>query len=378
MAHAVLGRDPHVTIVDFDPTVIAKQTTECGSASCAAALTAACAWAVAQGVDYYATVAVATRYQSNYVCTKRGSGSIFDKHDPPCEEGHETDQRTTASFSLDVYDARSCALVPGLSQKLDTTAPGPEDESKPEALHELGLAAPAKSPGFPDQITVEASGRVAGEAVHDGLFALYRAGVYRGYVELRSTGTAAEQIRPLQCCFEPSAGDALVARGRRKYVDLALDGAVGSLTFDGTRRFAGGMGIHVRYYPIDAGFQFGFGADLIGNGNVDANVALFTPEIGYGIRPSPALRVSANLGAGFARATQAIPGMTDAIPAAFAGHVLATLRAQTHFATWWYVGGDAGYVLSGTFDSWDGTGFPLAKPMSVRSPIARIYAGFDL
>lgn len=378
LARSVLGRDSHVTVVDLDESVIATPAADCGSARCPAAVELATQWARQQGLDYVAIATVATQYRSRYVCTKYDTSDLLSKNGGACVEGHETDQATTATFLLDVYDAVTHQRVPALSTEVKSTALGPREQSESEARYQLGMEAPAKAVGFPDQIHIGPSGGIIGSDARDGFYAVYRGSHYLGGADVRGAGTASERVTALRCCFTPSAGDALVARGRTHHLELALEGVVGSLTFDGDRRLAIGGGLHVRYFPLDGGFRFGAGFDWIGNGAVDATALLVTPEIGWGIRPAPAWHLSANLGAGMARAQQVIAGMNDAAPLAITAHAIATLRAQLQLDSWWYVAGDAGYVYSGTFDKWDGDGFAAARPMSVRSPVLRLVAGVDL
>ncbi|HEY5928422.1 MAG TPA: hypothetical protein VIV11_42340, partial [Kofleriaceae bacterium] len=355
---------------------IEKQKTTCGTASCQLAVDAACSWSALQGAEYYAIASVSAQYSSSYKCTAYDT-SIFDKNDGDCIEGHETNQASTASYVLDVYDVKTCKEVRALSQRITSRAFGVEEQSKPEALAKLGAKVPAKAEGLPDQIMIGADGRVVGEAT-DNYYALFRGGDYRGYVRVRGAGTQAEQLRPMYFPMAPQPGDALVRRGRRKFVDLALDGAIASLTFDGSRHIAGGIGAHVRHYTLDGGLQYGFGADLLGSVATNTNVFLFTPELGWGVPIAPGFVASANVGVGFARGKQVIASMNDMLTNAYAAHVIATARVQTFLTTWFYVTVDAGYVYTGTFDDWNGTGIGAARPMSMRSPIARIYAGFDL
>lgn len=357
LAREVLARDPLVTVVDIDASVVANGRE------------AACAWAKQHGVDYYVTGGVDARYSSEFVCTRYETGSILDKNDPPCAEGHHKNQRTTATFALGVYDVTTCELAPGLATRVETFVDGEEDVSKPAALAELVVQAPAKAVRFPSQVRVAAGGTVDAP---DGYYARYRDGRYRGYV-------AVEGGRPrvLHCCEPLAAGDALVARGTRKLLELAITGAVGSLTVGGERHLAPGVGAHVRYHPLDTGLQLGFGADLFGGRGVDATAILVGGEAGWGFRPSSAVALSANVGVGLAHARQAAGASQDGATA-LAPHATATLRAISTFATWWYVGADVGFVYSAALDGWDGDGAAAARPMSVRSPLARLWIGLDL
>lgn len=378
MARSVLDRDPHIKLLAFDPTVIDKQKTDCGTASCQEAITAACSWSALQGAEYYAIASVYAAYSSSYECTKYDS-HLFDKHDE-CVEGHETNQATAATYSLDVYDVKTCTAVPALSQKLMARAWGPEETSKPEALAKLAARVPAKSEGLPDQITIGPDGRVVGEAARDGFYALYRAGQYRGYVELRGAGTPAEQLRPMYFPMAPAAGDALVARGRRKFVDLALDVPVGFITFDGTRHAAGGIGLQLRHYALDGGLQYGFGVDLLASPSTDSNLYLFAPELGYGVPIAAGMVLSLNLGVGLTRGNHQVDLAGERpILVAYAPHALAVARLQTFLATAFYVTADVGFVYSGALDDWKNDGATVAQfVMSMRSPIARLNIGFDL
>lgn len=366
-AHQVLARDPHVTVIDLDPAVIERERVLCGDASCPLARDVACAWARGQGLDYYVIGRAGARFDSTFVCTAHRGGSIFDKNGPPCSDGYDKDQHTTATFTLDVHAVDTCQIAPGLSTRVSTRAEGAEDLSKPEAIARLNQAALAKTVPFPDQITVGPGGSVDAP---DGYYARYRAKRYRGFVAVESG-----RVRALHCCDASTRGDVLVARGPRRLIELALDGVVGSLTFDGRRRLAGGVGAHLRYYPLDAGVRVGVGADLVGSGSVDA--VLFTPEVGWGFRPSSALSLSANLGLGLTQARQRIAS-ADAAPKAYAPHAMATVRVVTFFAQGWYVGGDVGYVYTGALDRWEGDGAPDARPMSIRTPIARLWLGLDM
>jgi hypothetical protein len=373
IARSALTRDPHVTLIDIDPAALEQAKAECGNATCSHVHEAACAWSTQQGADYYAVAFVDARYNATYKCDSY-KFSLSAKNDE-CTSGHYENESSIASYTLDVYDAKTCKQVPSLAKKISSHAAGVEEQSKPEALAKLAAEVPAKSEGIPDQITIAPNGGIVGEA-QDGFYALFRGGDYRGYVKVRGAGTPAEEVRPMYFPLAPAAGDTLVARGRRKFVDLALDVPVGFISYDGTRHPAGGFGAHIRHYKLDGGLQFGFGTDYLASLATNSNVFLFTPELGWGVPIAPGFVVSANVGAGWTRADQV--DSSDVLHTAYAVHVIATARMQTFLATWLYVTADVGYVHSGTLDNWDGTGPGGGKPMAMRSPIARIYAGFDL
>jgi hypothetical protein len=373
IARSALSRDPHVTLIDIDPAALEQAKTDCGNASCSKVHAAACAWTAQHGADYYAVAYVGTHYNATYHCDTYKLS--LSKHGDECSSGHYENESSTASYTLDVYDAKTCEAVPALAKKISSTAPGVEEQSKPEALAKLAAEVPAKSEGIPEQIMIGPSGAIVGGA-QDGFYAVFRGGNYRGYVNVRGAGTPAEQLRPMYFPLTPAPGDTLVARGRRKFLDLAVDGAVGFISYDGARHPAGGIGAHIRHYKLDGGFQFGFGTDYVGSLATSSNVFLFTPEVGWGVPIAPGFVVSANLGAGWARANQL--DAADMVHTAYAAHVIATARMQTFLTTWFYVTADVGYVHSGTLDDWDGTGPSGGKTMAMRSPIARVYLGFDL
>lgn len=59
MAHSVIGRDPHVTLIDLDPEVAKQSRT-------ASSVEPACAWSVQQGAEYFATASVHAGYSSTF------------------------------------------------------------------------------------------------------------------------------------------------------------------------------------------------------------------------------------------------------------------------------------------------------------------------
>jgi hypothetical protein len=333
LTRQVLAKDPRATVVEIDPALAATGRE------------AGCKWAVEQQADYYIVGTVGTKFGSTYVCTKRG-GSILDKTEGPCIEGHAENEHTTATFTLETLDAET---------------------SKPEAIAQMTQSALTQARAFPDQIELDASGAVDAP---DGYYALYRGREFRGFV-----AREAASFRSLHCCDTPGPGDRLVARGKRKLLETAINFTGGSFQYDGERVLAGGMGAHVRYYPLDAGFRFGFGFDLVGTPSAKANSFLFFPEIGWGFRPSSAISLSANASVGWARGRQV---HMERLAGSYTWLAGANLRVITFFTKWWYLGADVGYVHSGEFGMWDGDGAGMARPMSVRSPLGRIWAGFDL
>jgi len=325
LAKEVLSRDPHINLIEGD----APDSEQCR-------------WAAAHGAEMYAVAAVNAGYASSFECTHYKT--TFSKHDE-CEEGHETNQHTTASYALVWYDAATCTELPHLAAKFSATAPGEEAQSKPEALARLAETVRMKSQALPDQVTMDAQGRLTGDA-HDGFYAVYRAGQYRGYV--RRDG---EDLVPMYCCFETQPGDTLVERGRRKFLELALDFSASRIA----SRFVAGGGIHLRHYKLDGGFQFGFGADGMA-GSDSRMLKLITAELGWGIPIAPGFVASANVGFGWAirYAFEFSRGETD-------DALTPMLRVQTFLTTVVWVSMEAGVVFS-----------------EERSPISRISAGFDL
>jgi hypothetical protein len=326
LAREVLARDPHITLVEGD-------TPESEH----------CRWAVAHGAELYAIAAVDAAYDSTFECTKY-SGGLLEKHEQ-CVEGHETGKHTAAHYSLTTYDTATCKPVPQLDAKFSALAGGDEEQSKPEALANLAERVRAQSKQLPDQITLDAEGRIVGDA-RDGFYAVYRQGEYRGYVERRG-----EYLTPRYFPMELQPGDTLVERGRRKFLELAFD-------FTASRvadRFATGGGMHLRHYKLDGGFQFGIGVDgLVASGG--RTLKLITGELGYGLPIAPGFVASANVGFGWAirTVTEFSKGETD-------DALTPMLRVQAFLTTWWFVAVEAGVILS-----------------EERSPISRITAGFDL
>jgi hypothetical protein len=326
LAKEVLSRDGHITLIEGD----VPDSEQCG-------------WAAAHGAQMYAVAYVDAGYDSTFKCTKT-EGGIFSKHEE-CVDGYETDKHTSASYSLTTYDATTCKEIPRLTARFSATALGEEEQSKPEALATLAQRVRAKSEQLPDQLTLDAQGRLVGDA-HDGFYAVFRAGQYRGYV--RRDG---EDLTPMYCCFEPQPGDALVERGRRKFLELAID-ATASRT-DG--QFAIGGGAHLRHYKLDGGFQFGFGADgLVAAG--DRTLKIVTAELGWGVPIAPGFVASANVGVGW---TVHYDG--DNIKSATESALTPMLRVQTFLTTFVFVSMEAGVLFAGG-----------------PAPISRITAGFDL
>ncbi len=326
LAKEVLSRDPHIALLDADAPD-AEQ----------------CRWAAAHGAQMYAVAYVDAGYDSTFKCTKT-EGGILTKHEE-CVDGYETNQHTSASYSLTTYDAATCKEIPRLTARFSATALGEEAQSKPEALATLAERVRMKSQALPDQVTIDAQGRLVGDA-HDGFYAVFRAGQYRGYV--RRDG---DDLTPMYCCFEPQPGDTLVERGRRKFLEFALD-VTASRT---DSRFAMGGGAHLRHYKLDGGFQWGIGADgLVASG--DRNLKLVTAELGWGLPIAPGFVASANLGVGWA-----VHYDGDNIKSETESAFTPMLRVQTFLTTFVFVSMEAGVLFA------DGP-----------APISRVTAGFDL
>lgn len=344
LAREVLARDSHITLVEGD----APDSEQCS-------------WAAAHGAELYAVAYVDAGYSSSFQCTKY-SGGLLDKHEE-CVDGHETDQHTSASYTLTTYDAATCKEVPRLTAKFSARAPGEEEQSKPEALANLTERVRMKSEALPDQVTIDEQGRLAGDA-HDGFYALYRNGQYRGYVKRHG-----ESVTPMYWPMEVEPGDTLVERGRRKFLELAFDFTASKI--EGA--FAAGAGVHLRHYSLDGGFQFGVGADWFTKSADNGTMTLVQGEVGWGIPIVPGVVMSANLAMG--RATLSKDGLGEngngVADAALA--VTPLIRVETFLATWFFVAVDAGVLVTGDFE------LPtVVAPISQRAAISRITAGFDL
>jgi hypothetical protein len=350
MAHAALQPDPHVTLLDVDAAAIDKEKV----------VSTGCAWANAHGAEYFALATAGARYSSSYECTSY-KFSLSAKHDE-CAAGHETNQMSIATYTLDVYDAKTCQDVRALSTKVGAYAGGEEAQSRPEALAKLASAVRAKAEGLPEQAFIGPDGRVVADEPHDGTYALYEDGAYAGYVTVTNAGTPAERIHPLYCCIAPGPGDALVERGRRKFLDLALTGV-----FSIGPHFTGpGVGAHVRHYALDGGLQLGVGGDLVTSS--DYAIALVTGEVGWGFPIAPGFVVSPNVGVGWA---QVGPRGDTTGSRDVAAQVTPRVRVQTFLATWWYAALDVGYVVTGAIPS-------VGLTDTQRATILRLNLGFDL
>lgn len=350
MAHAALQPDPHVTLLDVDAAAIDKEKVTA----------AGCAWATEHGAEYFAVAGASARYSSSYECTSYKL-DLSGKHDA-CAAGRETNQMTFASYNLDVYDAKTCQPVRALATKVGVYASGEEAQSRPAALAKLAAAVRAKAEGLPEQAAIGREGRVVADEPHDGYYALYQDGAYAGYVTVTGAGTPAERIHPLYCCIAPGPGDALVQRGRRKFLDLALTGV-----FSIGPHFTGpGVGLHVRHYALDGGLQLGAGGDLITSS--DYAVALVTGEVGWGFPVAPGFVVSPNVGVGWA---QMGPRGQTTGSRDVAAQVTPRVRVQTFLATWWYAALDVGFVVTGSMPS-------LGLTDTQHATILRLDLGFDL
>lgn len=372
LARQMLGRDGRVHVVAFDATSNERQRTSCAGLDCPDALSRACTWAAEQGLDYYALARYSAGFSSKFECTERARTKLGDKNDPECVKGVEIDKSSLARFTLDVYEVANCTNVPWVNVSKDAWARGEKAVSLPAAEAQLLREMDTAKVPFPDQLGIAANGRVVNaDRQGDGLFALFRGGKFRNLVRITGVGTQTETIEPLECCVTPSAGDALVRRGGYRYLELAVPINTALLTRDNTREAVWGIGAHLRYYPIEGGFQASLGADLTGNSA--QRIVLFSGEVGWGIRSGRRLFLSANVGGGVGRADEAVPAFGQI---AFAPHAIANVRVIAHLIRWLYVGADLGYLHSATYDDWTGDGAAVADDLAFRTPFARVFLGF--
>jgi hypothetical protein len=266
-----------------------------------------------------------------------------------------------------VFDAKTCHKDERLSRELVTFAWGREETSKPEALRELTEAAPRLTYDLPDQVVVLPDGRVVG---NDGQYAVFRGGAYRGYARVDDG-----EVSPMMLGLRPRPGDVLSKRGPRRFLDAAAAVELASITFDGSRELAPGVGAQLRYYSLDGGLQLAGGIDLYGG--LDAHVTTYGGEVGWGVAIATGLVLSANVGGGVARARQFIPHTSDSFPSARVLVLDTTARLQTFLATFLYVTVDLGYVHTRSFDGWHGSLATDPRPVSLRSPFARLSVGLD-
>jgi hypothetical protein len=371
-ARQMLDRGGRVHVVAFDATSNEREQPSCVGLDCSEAISRACTWAAEQGLDYYALARYFAEFSSQFKCTKHARAKLFDKNEPECVDGVETDQSSVARFTLDIYEVADCTNGPWVNVSKDAWVHGEKAVSLPAAEAQLLREMDTAKVLFPDQIRIVANGRVVTtDRQGDGLFTLFRGGKFRNLVRITGGGTQPETIEPLECCVTPSAGDVLVRRSGYQYLELAVPINTALLTRDNTREAVWGIGAHLRYYPLEGGFQASLGADLTGNSG--QRIVLFSGEVGWGIRFGRRLFLSANVGGGVGRADEAVPAFGQI---AFAPHAIANVRVIAHLIRWLYVGADLGYLHSATYDDWTGDGAAVADDLAFRTPFARVFLGF--
>lgn len=352
-------RDPKVELRLVDPRDVPGACSDDGA--CVISPEQGCTWARGNALDYFVHARVDASSSSRFVCT-RESG-IFDKS-PECIEGYTTDERSQASVAVATYDAITCTQVSTLSLALLRHEGGATAEDR-EAAADTALGATAVAlPTFPAQVTVDAGGRITG--TERGHYAMFRDRRYRGTLKVDDPATPGTM---LTCCFAPAPGDVLVRRGRITQLSFDPSLTLTRLTVAGERELAAGLGLHLRHYKMDGGLEITLSGDVASA--TSAGIATVIGAVGWGIRPAPALRLSATAGGGLAYAVQS-PADQHAYalaPAAWLG-----ARAIVTPVPWLYVGVEAGLVYAAALDSWEGDGQAGAAPVELRAPMLRIFA----
>ncbi|HTL33782.1 MAG TPA: hypothetical protein VL326_11690 [Kofleriaceae bacterium] len=378
LAKRVLSADSRVEVIAFDPTVNEKGRTDCGNLACPLAVEPACKWAAQQGADYYAIAAVGSAFKQTSKCTKHHTdwSKVFDKGDDDevCDESVITSEGTTGGFTLTIYDAVRCEVVPALSEQVQTYAAGSKEESNIEAAAQVAELAPTKFPGFPDQTVIGPDGHVV-NAPGDGQYALFRDRQFEGIARIHHTGMPNEHVHMLMCCTEPQPGDVLVRRGPMHFYELDLTFDAGVVERGDAHVGGLGAGLQIRRKPLAQGLEYGLGASTM-NDEGSLGTATFRIETGWGYQVSALLHLSAALEVGFAYFAQ---GVGAERATGFAPYVMPQARAQLAIR-WWYLGLDGGYAMSSTIGrgDWSGAGANIAEDARMRGPLGRLYTGITL
>ncbi len=359
-------RDPKIELSAVDLTQVEPA---CTTSECTTDLAKGCHWARTQGLDYFADGRLSSATSSEFKCTKYDIGTLFDKNGGACVEGHEINQRSSATFTVTTYDVVECTLVSSLSSELRSYTRGnaPEDvqavTSDALAKGDVGL------PTFPAQVTLDGMGRITGDET--GFYALFRERTYIGTMEVDDVSAPGKM---LTCCHDPFSGDALVRRGRVTQISLDLSGTLTQLRVAGDQQIAGGAGLNLRYYKMDGGLEITVSGESITAGGDQGGAGIVLGTVGWSFRPNSALRLSASAGGGLLYATQTRMDMF-----AYAVEPVAWLGGRAIFTPvpYIYVGADLGYAVSGETDSWEGEGRALADPMALRAPLVRVFAGLS-
>lgn len=358
-------RDPKIEI---SPVVLEQVDPACATYECTTDIAKGCHWARTKGLDYFADGRLSSASSSEFKCTKR-DGSIFDKNEGDCIEGHEINQRSSATFTVTTYDVHECKPISSLSSELRAYTSGNAAEDVQEVTGEALAKGDLGLPTFPAQVTLDGSARITGD--EPGSYAVFR---NRKYIGTMLVDDVSAPGKMLTCCHEPAVGDALVRRGRVTQISLDPSATLTQLSVAGEQRIAGGGGLNLRYYKMDGGLEVTVSGESITAGDGHGGAGLVLGTVGWGFRPNAALRLSAAAGGGLLYATQSRMDMF-----AYAVEPVAWLGGRAIFTPvpYVYVGADVGYAVSGETESWEGEGRALAEPMALRAPMVRIFAGLS-
>jgi hypothetical protein len=260
-----------------------------------------------------------------------------------------------ADYELVTYDAQRCRAIPRLSAKF----------RDPETPTSLAADLSAQSARMPALLTLDDKGLVHGD-VHDGFYSVHRRGKYMGDVKRRG-----EFLMPMYWPLDVESGDVFIERSQRQFVDLGLDAIAGWFSDRAPARSRSGAGVHLRYYSIDGGVQFGIQAEGFDAARSGYSFILTTGELGWGLRMTPGLVVSANLGIGRTFVLGA-----DQLPDYNVWAFVPTIRLQTFVTRRVHASLDAGVAAFDYGFKYDDYG--TASSFKVRAPISRITVGIDL
>jgi len=377
-----LSRDPSVAaVVAFEggDKLPYEERTLCTSDQCPSRHPTVCAWARARGLDYFA---VANLSVGERIKTERGQSNDFirfDAHGGSEGPGTLKSYGAGSALVIEVADTATCKSVPWLTRRLQRATNVPPWKGGGPALvrQELLAAIPTSlADTFPAQTIVDGGGSVRpawpdGPAP-GGLYAVYRGEHYVGVARVEGVGTPDERIVRLSCCFEPRANDLLVRQQRSLLFELAPSFSAATLRWDGTTRVAPGFGFRLRVGPLDRGWQGGATVDLLYASGASATLGSF--EVGYHLRPSPAVAVGVvgGVGGGFAS--------TSAADAAGVAQARGAHDMLTAVVTWqptrdFFLSLDAGFIYSTRYGPTGSATTNTTPAFELRGPLVRLAAG---
>lgn len=362
--HGAWRRDPKLEITTVDPVDV-PGACDGPDQRCRVSLTAGCEWARGHAHDFYAEASMHSGFTGEWVCTSYHDPDGFTgKGHEECTDGYYKNEGASASFRVATYDTHDCHEVSSASAQLAAWQPGNGDEVRTAAEAEVLAETQVALPTFPDQVTVDATGRITGD--EGGFYAVFRDHAYRGTMQVRDPKAP---VKMLTCCFTPAPGDKLVKRGRIEQLSLDPSLTFTQLDVRGSQHFAIGIGAHLRYYKMDGGLELSFDTDIVTASAANGDAAPFIGAVGWGLRPASWLRVSAHAGGGLVWGHQQRPtvSMTQTTwgPIGYVG----ARAIITPGIPWLYLGFEGGYAQSGTLD--------LIEDMKLRGVVVRFFAALS-